>query len=108
LTFDLAVRVSGFLVAREVPIRFASLRSPTSRVPKGRIPKKTVGDRTPEWEWKSIDSSGRGARRSWWSDPLPRVWVPSSGIRAGVGVPFIQVTGRNIFENAAQKREAIP
>jgi hypothetical protein len=36
-----------------------------------------------------------------------RVGWRQSGIRAGVGVPFVQVTGRNIFENAAQKREAI-
>jgi hypothetical protein len=107
LTVDSVIRGSGSLVTRRVHIRFASPRNLTSRVPKGKIPEKTVGDRTPEWEWKSTDSSGRGVRRSWWSDPLLRVWVTSSGIRAGVGVPFVQVMGRNIFENAAQKREAI-
>jgi hypothetical protein len=48
LTVDIAVRGSGFLVAREVPIRLASPRNPTSRVPKGKFPEKTVGDRTPE------------------------------------------------------------
>jgi hypothetical protein len=63
-----------------VPIRLAGPQNSTSRVPKGKFPKKTVGDRTPEWEWKSIDSSGRGVRRSWWSDPLPRVWLPSKGV----------------------------
>jgi hypothetical protein len=62
LTVDIAVRGSGFLVAREVPIKFASPRSPTSRVPKGKTLEKTVGDRTPEWEWKSIDSSATSTK----------------------------------------------
>jgi hypothetical protein len=48
LTVDIAVRDSGFLVAREMPIRPASPRKPTSRVPQGKFPEKTVGDRTPE------------------------------------------------------------
>ena len=75
MTVDIAARGSGFIVARGAPIRLAGPQNSTSRVPKGNIPEKTVGDRIPEWERKSADSSGRGVKRSWKGDPLPRGWV---------------------------------
>jgi hypothetical protein len=43
LTVDIAVRGSGFHIAREVHTKFASPRNPISRVPKEKIAEKTVG-----------------------------------------------------------------
>jgi hypothetical protein len=59
----------------DCPVSVVSLATPRgliSRYTKGRFPRRLWVIELPSRSWKSIDSSGRGERRSWWSDRLLR------------------------------------